>query len=65
LYKLLDANPVQTWPNLRENNKWPKNLLSDLSEQFSTESCADLSSVGHPCLRFKRDLRSCAHFLPA
>jgi len=68
LHKLLDTNPAQNQPNLRENNKWPKNLLSELSEQFSTESCADLpllQVVGHSCLGFKRDLHSCVHFLPA
>ena len=68
LHKLLDTNPVQNQPNRRENNKWPKNLLAGISQQFSTESCANLPLlpfVGHSCLRLKGDPRSCVHFLPA
>ena len=68
LRKLLDISPVQDQLNLRENSKWPKYLLFDVSEQFATESCANLpllQVVERSCLRFKRDLCSCAHFLPA
>lgn len=36
-----------TAPNFGENSKWPKKLLSDLPDQFSTGSCGDLGFVEH------------------